>query len=78
MSAGILFPLWLPNQFDSKIPLVDSKTTDLFACFMLLQQYVYRVCTADTSGQAFDMVSAAVRAFSLNFIQGPRYNHHYV
>jgi hypothetical protein len=78
MSARILFPLWLPNQFDSRIPLVDSKTTDLFAGSMLLQQYVYRACTANTSGQVFDMVFAAVRAFSLNFIQRPRYNNHHV
>ncbi len=78
MSARILFPLRLPHQFDSKIPLADSKTTDLFACSMLLQHYVYRVSTANTSGQAFDMVFAAVRAFSLNFIQRPRYNNHHV
>ncbi len=42
--------------------VVDSKTTDLFTCAMLLQRFGYRVCTANTSVQALDMVSVAIPA----------------
>lgn len=42
--------------------VVDNKTTDLFTCAMLLQRFGYRVCTANTSVQALDMVSVAIPA----------------
>ncbi len=42
--------------------VVDSKTTDLFTCAILLQAFGYRVCTANTSVQALDMVSVAIPA----------------
>ena len=44
------------------ILVVDSKTTDLFTCAMLLQRFSYRVCTANTSVQALEMVSVAIPA----------------
>ncbi|HYA87759.1 MAG TPA: response regulator [Nitrospirota bacterium] len=42
--------------------VVDSKTTDLFTCAMLLQRFGYRVCTANTSVQALDLISVAIPA----------------
>ncbi len=47
------------NRSSRYILLVDSKTNDLFYCSMLLQRFDYRVCTANTAGQALDMISVA-------------------
>ncbi len=42
--------------------VVDSKNTDLFTCTTLLQRFGYRVCTANTSVQALNMISVAIPA----------------
>lgn len=42
--------------------VVDSKTTDLFTCAMLLQRLGYRVCTANTLVEALNMISVAIPA----------------
>lgn len=51
--------------------VVDSKTTDLFMCSMLLQRFGYRVCTANTSVQALDMVSVAIPALVISDLYLP-------
>jgi len=41
---------------------VSSKVDELFFYSMLLQRFAYRVCTANTTGQALEMASVAVPA----------------
>lgn len=42
--------------------IVESKTTDLFICAMLLQRFGYCVCAANTSAQALNMLFMAIPA----------------
>jgi CheY-like chemotaxis protein len=45
--------------------VVDSKSQELLSISLLLQRFEYRVCSANTAGQALEMVSGAVPALVL-------------
>src|SRR5271169_5982371 len=66
-----------PTASDSNKPsgryllVVDSKTTDLFTCAMLLKRFGYRVCTANTLVQALNMISVAIPALVITDLYLP-------
>ncbi len=50
------------NRRNRYILIVDSKTQELFSTSLLLQRFEYQVWSANTAGQALEMVSVAIPA----------------
>ena len=48
------------NSRNRSILIVDSKTQELFSTSLLLQRFEYQVWSANTAGQALEMVSVAI------------------
>jgi CheY-like chemotaxis protein len=53
------------------ILIVDSKTQELFSTSLLLQRFDYQVWSANTAGQALEMVSVAIPALIITDLMLP-------
>jgi CheY-like chemotaxis protein len=55
-------PSGAQNRRSRYILIVDSKTQELFSTSLLLQRFEYQVWSANTAGQALEMVAVAIPA----------------